>query len=317
MNCRIEQWLQLEPHLPGRKGDPGKTGEDNRTFVNAVLWIAKTEAPVARSAGTVRQMEFPFFQRYNRWCKNGVWERVLETLGVRPRLGTPAPRFQHRSLAAHSACGRRERGAHCKALGRSRGGWSTKIHAAVNAHGQPVRFSLTGGQRHDMVEAETLLDNLFPDYVIGDKGYDSDALRIMIRKQGAKPVIPARKGTRRRRYDRTKYKLRNVVERFFNRVKHYRRVATRFEKTDPNYFGFLCLAVRVRPFCESQHDLMLNSRIVGELLQHGSSGVFQLDDISAPQLLLFPGKSVSAQRLRRGIPQTASTLSRRWSPLAA
>lgn len=112
----------------------------------------------------------------------------------------------------------------------------------MNGHGQPIRFSLTGGERHDMTEAEGLLHNLSPDYVVADKGYDSDPLRQRIRKQGAKPVIPARKGTRRRRYDRTLYKLRNVVERFFNRVKHYRRVATRYEKTDPNYMGFVCLA---------------------------------------------------------------------------
>jgi len=115
----------------------------------------------------------------------------------------------------------------------------------VNGHGRSIRFSLTGGQRHDMVEAETLLENLSPSYVIGDKGYDSDALRKTIRRLGAKPVIPARKGTRRRRYDKTKYKLRNVVERFFNRIKHYRRVATRYEKTDPNYSGFLYLATLV------------------------------------------------------------------------
>ena len=112
----------------------------------------------------------------------------------------------------------------------------------MNGDGQPIRFSLTGGERHDMVEAETLLKDLSPKHVIGDKGYDSDLLRDTIRRQGAKPVIPARKGTRRRRLDRTKYKLRNVVERFFNRIKHFRRVATRYEKTDSNYFGFLCLA---------------------------------------------------------------------------
>ena len=93
-----------------------------------------------------------------------------------------------------------------------------------------------------MVEAETLLEHLSPEYVIGDKGYDSDPLRDAIRRRGAKPVIPPRKGTRRRRYDRTKYKLRNIVERFFNRIKHYRRAATRYDKTDPNYFGFICLA---------------------------------------------------------------------------
>jgi len=105
-----------------------------------------------------------------------------------------------------------------------------------------VRFSLTGGERHDMVEAETLIEDLFADYVIGDKGYDSDPLRKKIRRGGGIPVIPSRKGIRRRRYDRKKYKLRNVVERFFNRIKHYRRVATRYEKTDPNYLGFVCLA---------------------------------------------------------------------------
>lgn len=112
----------------------------------------------------------------------------------------------------------------------------------MNGDGQAVRLSLTGGERHDMVEAETLIEDLSPDYVIGDKGYDSDPLRKKIRRQGAKPVIPARKGIRRRRYDRIRYKLRNEVERFFNRIKHYRRVATRYDKTDPNYFGFVCLA---------------------------------------------------------------------------
>ena len=112
----------------------------------------------------------------------------------------------------------------------------------MNGHGQPVRFCLTGGERHDMIEAEALLENLSPGYVIGDKGYDSDPLRNVIRRLGGKPVIPARKGSRRRNYDRAKYKLRNVIERFFNRVKHSRRVATRYDKTDANYLGFLCLA---------------------------------------------------------------------------
>ena len=112
----------------------------------------------------------------------------------------------------------------------------------MNHDGQPVRFSLTGGERHDMIEAAALLEDLSPQYVVADKAYDSDPLRQQIRRQGAKPVIPARKGTRRRRYDRTRYKLRNVVERFFNRVKHFRRVATRYEKTDPNYLGFVSVA---------------------------------------------------------------------------
>ena len=93
-----------------------------------------------------------------------------------------------------------------------------------------------------MHQAETLLTGFAPRYVVADKGYDCDSLREQIRRQGAKPVIPSRRGFRRRRYDRSRYKLRNVVERFFNRLKHYRRVATRYDKTDANYQGFLCLA---------------------------------------------------------------------------
>jgi transposase len=112
----------------------------------------------------------------------------------------------------------------------------------VNAQGTPVRFVLTGGERHDMSQAEALIAELSPHYVVADKGYDSDPLRAQIRRQGAKPVIPSRRGFRCRRHDRTRYKLRNVVERFFNRIKHYRRVATRYDKTDRNYFGFVCLA---------------------------------------------------------------------------
>jgi putative transposase len=112
----------------------------------------------------------------------------------------------------------------------------------VNGEGRPVRLRLTAGQRHDMDQAESLVEGLEPDFVVADKAYDSDPLRATIRRQGGKPVIPSRKGHRRRRHDRTRYKLRNRVERFFNRLKHCRRVATRYDKLDTNYEGFLCLA---------------------------------------------------------------------------
>ena len=80
-----EQWEQLEPLLPGRKGDPGRTGENNRLFVNAVLWLAKTGAPWRDLPGRFGKWN-SVFQRYNRWCKKGVWERVLEALDDDPDL---------------------------------------------------------------------------------------------------------------------------------------------------------------------------------------------------------------------------------------
>lgn len=75
-----EQWALIEPYVPGREGDPGKSGRDNRLFVNAVLWIAKTGAPwrdLPERFGNWNSV----FQRFNRWCKRGVWQRVLEALG--------------------------------------------------------------------------------------------------------------------------------------------------------------------------------------------------------------------------------------------
>jgi transposase len=90
--------------------------------------------------------------------------------------------------------------------------------------------------------AEQLLSGLRPRYVIADKGYDSDGLRDQVRKAGGKPVIPSRRGHRRRRHDRNLYKMRNQVERFVNRIKHCRRVATRYEKLACTFLGFVQVA---------------------------------------------------------------------------
>jgi transposase len=92
-----------------------------------------------------------------------------------------------------------------------------------------------------MTEAEHLIAGLKPRYVIADKGYDSDPLRDQIRALGARPAIPGREG-RQRSCPPERYKRRNVVERFMNRIKHFRRVATRYDKTDAAYYGWVCLA---------------------------------------------------------------------------
>ena len=93
-----------------------------------------------------------------------------------------------------------------------------------------------------MTCAEILLEGLEPQHVIADKGYDSDPLRQKIRSAGAKPVIPSRRNCRTRRHDRQRYKLRNVVERFINRLKHCRRVATRYDKLAATFLGFVQFA---------------------------------------------------------------------------
>jgi len=128
-------------------------------------------------------------------------------------------------------------------LGRSRGGFGTKIHASVSGLGLPVKVVLTAGQEADVAQAETLIDGVAAEVVIADKGYDSQVLVERIEKRGAEAVIPSRKNRKEPRvYDRERYRDRNLAERFWRRAKAYRRVATRYEKTARNFLGFVLLA---------------------------------------------------------------------------
>ncbi len=130
-----------------------------------------------------------------------------------------------------------------EALGRSRGGFSTKLHAAVDALGNPLRLLVTAGQCAEITQAEALLAGYQAEAVIADKGYDSDALVLKIEDSGSVVVIPPRRNRKvQRDYDANLYADGNKVERFFNRLKHYRRVATRYEKTARNYLAFVQVA---------------------------------------------------------------------------
>ncbi|OJY01967.1 MAG: IS5 family transposase [Rhizobiales bacterium 63-22] len=128
-------------------------------------------------------------------------------------------------------------------MGRSRGGLSTKIHAAGDALGLPVRLIASPGQRNDIAVAHELIDGFEPDATIADKGNDADHLARKIADGGAIVVIPPRRNRKDQRpYDADLYKARNIVERFFNKLKQFRRVATRYDKLLANFLGFVKLA---------------------------------------------------------------------------
>ena len=119
---------------------------------------------------------------------------------------------------------------------------STKIHTAVDALGNPLRFRLTGGEVADITQAEALIEGFDTQAVIGDKGYDAAALVVCIEASGAQAVIPPRKNRlQQRSYDHDLYKDRNLVERFFSRLKQFRRIATRYEKLARNFCSMLNL----------------------------------------------------------------------------
>jgi transposase len=126
-----------------------------------------------------------------------------------------------------------------QALGRSRGGFSTKIHACVDALGNPLRFLLTGGQHHDITQAEGLLADFEIERVIADRSYDAEEFLRFIAAKEAEAVIPPRKNRKEpRESDHHLYKEQHLIECFFKKIKHYRRLFSRFEKLDQRLLGF-------------------------------------------------------------------------------
>ncbi len=132
-----------------------------------------------------------------------------------------------------------------RAIGKSRGGQTTKIHMATDAHGNPIDFEITGGNVHDSKKAEALIGKVEDaESVVGDKGYDSESIRDYIKSIGAVPIIPRRSNSKKenKEFDSYIYKLRHLVENIFARLKHFRSIATRFDKLARNFKSMCYLA---------------------------------------------------------------------------
>lgn len=144
-----------------------------------------------------------------------------------------------------------------RAIGRSCGGLTTKIHICADAHGNPIDFKVTGGEVHDSKVANQLIDSLEEvEYFIADKGYDSDAIRDEAKRDGIKPVIPRRSNSDKPNleFDSHLYKLRHLVENLFARLKHFRSIATRFDKLARNFKSMLymaCMFIWLQLLCGS------------------------------------------------------------------
>ena len=133
-----------------------------------------------------------------------------------------------------------------QSLGRSRGGFSTKIHLATDALGNALRFILTGGERNDITRAEELIENFAADYVIADKGYDAEAFVLKLRGRNSEVAIPSRvKNKVQRKIDEHVYKERHLIENQIGKLKQFRRVFSRFDKLARNYLSFIYFASTV------------------------------------------------------------------------
>jgi transposase len=272
-----QQWQRLEPLLPPEKPWTGRPNEDHRQILNGILWIYRTGAPwrdLPSRYGPVGTVS----SRFYRWRKAGIWRRILSALqtGAQQRGeidwdlhfvdATIVRAHQHAGGARRDGATSEEAQAR-EALGRSQGGFSTKLHLRAEGHGRPITVVLTGGERNEQIALEAVLDQgavrhpgrgrprLRPRAAACDKGYSSPTARARLRRRHIRPVIPTRKDQpRQRNFDRQAYRLRNQVERLINRLKQARRIATRYEKRGENYLAMIhigMILLWMKPFADT------------------------------------------------------------------
>jgi transposase len=197
---------------------------------------------MAAASGRVRQVE----QRLSALSTLGLDRRLgrgsANSVGVGAAGSSAAHDRQYHRPGASERRRRKRGNQNAEALGRSRGGFSTKIHARCDGKGRPLGFILTGGEIHDG-QAFLALFRLLEDKIkamIADKGYDADAIREELLFHGVEPVIPSKINRRETiPYDRDAYRERNLIERLFNKLKNWRRIATRFDKTAVSFLSFI------------------------------------------------------------------------------
>jgi len=213
----------------------------HRNTLEGILYRMRTGCPwrdVPESFGDWSAI----YRRFNLWSKKGVLMRLFKSLSYEPDLEWEFIDGSIVKAHQHSTGARTEDD---EGIGKSVAGNTTKIHMAVDSYGLPIEFYITGGEVHDSKAAPTLIDMLpNADYIIADRGYDSEALREQIRGKNAIPVIPRKKNSKvgNDDIDWCLYKYRHLVENVFSRLKQYLGIATRYDKLKRNYEGTLALA---------------------------------------------------------------------------
>ncbi|WP_404797600.1 IS5 family transposase [Streptomyces pristinaespiralis] len=263
------QWARIEPLLPDRTPRRGGRWRDHRLLIDAIAFKYRTGTPwtdLPEKYGSWKGVH----NRLRNWAVDGTWKRVFTALLAQSDAegdlewavavdSTIVRAHQHAASARSKASPTHEPSDH--ALGRSRGGLSTKIHLAADGRCRPLVFVLTPGQAgdapafpqvmaHMRVPRPIGLPRTTPDMVLADKAYSSRAIRTHLSRHGIKGVIPqpanrktrGQAGGRPPAFDRDAYKQRNTVERCINRLKQWRGLATRYDKTATVHLAALHIA---------------------------------------------------------------------------
>nr|WP_240512507.1 IS5 family transposase [Streptomyces griseoruber] len=261
------EWEFVRPLLPASLR--GRKRLDDRRVLNGIVWKFRTGTAwrdVPERYGSWATLH----TRFRRWAADGTFERMLRAAQAQADAAGDIDwlvSVDSTIVRAHQhAAGGSKRGIRSPGLGRSRGGLTSKIHLACDGVGRPLAFTLTSGNTYDCTQFTAVMEairvprvgpgrpRVRPAHVLGDKGYSSRAIRSWLRRRGIAHTIPERadqvrnrlkrgsRGGRPPAFDKQLYKRRNVVERCFNRLKQWRGIATRYDKTAESYQAAVTLA---------------------------------------------------------------------------
>lgn len=243
------QWRLARDYLPGREEDPGRTGFDNRMSLEGMIWVARCGSPW-------RDLPYQFgdwnsvYWRFRRWARSGVFDRLFASVLPERDLtslmvdGTFAKAHQHAAGALKPEGETAETSKTLQKIGRSSGGFTTKLIAVVSIDGGLVDFSAVPGNAaevHYLIPLVAGVEGVSE--VIADRAYDSQEIRDAMTSRQIAPVIPGRSHRKEPiEYCEERYQKRHLIENYFSFIKHYRGVATRYCKLAETYVALVKLA---------------------------------------------------------------------------
>ena len=248
MEITEAQYRRIEGCLPRQRGN---VSISNLQVLNAILYVAENGCKwrgVPKHFGNWHTI----YTRMNRWAKAGVLDRVFSALQEQQiiRIKIEAMAVDSTIVKVHPDGTGAEKKNGRQAIGKSRGGWTTKIHMVAADARTAIAFSLSPGQSHDAPEGRHLLETLEPPETVipmlMDRAYEGDETRQLVLALGFTPVVPPKQNRLNPwEYDRFMYRRRNEIERLFRRLKGFRRIFSRFDKLDVMFTAFIHFALIV------------------------------------------------------------------------
>ncbi len=239
-----EQMNRICPYFPKERGI--KRAND-RKVQSGIVYVIRNGLRWC-DAPTDYGPHKTLYNRFVRWSKTGVFERIFEKLASPDAQSTNVLMIDATHLKAHrTASSLKKRGDEPRLIGCTRGGMNTKLHTLCDGQGRPVRMHLTEGQCSDFKGADILLENL-PNAktLIGDRGYDSDKIRNTLAEQKITACIPPKKNRKTPiEYNKTLYKKRHLIENLFAKLKDWRRIATRYDRCAHTFRSAVYIAATV------------------------------------------------------------------------